>query len=232
MLGPVTVPHTVTAVPGGIQGLASNKAKVAPLEPLTPRHIGAIGCVQPTATGGGDALFFLAASAAVTASAPAKRDGQRQPIFCRHASLLHNCTMRADCNCGPAVSNWTLSRAVMPCPAFARRVAAGSRARRGGVVPPFPFQRIGGPAPTGCQCALCRIASRWRALRNCFPLASLALLSGSNIADKCPFQAANFARFGRRCALPPIATVQHAGLAQGTFENRPIREKATASRDK
>jgi hypothetical protein len=26
--------------------------------------------------------------------------------------------------------------------------------------------------------------------------------------------------------------VQHAGLAQGTFENRPIREKATASRDK
>ena len=53
----------------------------------------------------------------------------------------------------------------------------------------------------------------------------------------------------RRCAARPLPNslkvtpgeilawqmtdrTQHAGLAQGTFENRPIREKATASRDK
>jgi hypothetical protein len=72
------------------------------------------------------------------------------------------------------------------------------------------------------------VASSAQLLLPRFPGSAL----GKQYRNKCPFQADNLARFGRRYALPPIATVQHAGLAQGTFENRPIREKATASRDK
>jgi hypothetical protein len=69
--GPVAVPQTSIALPGGIQGLVFHSEYVAFFDVISPKHIGACTYVQPVAIGGGAlAFFFAAASAPVTARAP------------------------------------------------------------------------------------------------------------------------------------------------------------------